>query len=56
MQSAWDHAEKISRESGFEFYDRHNHRQNVGAKPALMDDVVKLFLSKHGSYFKHLNA
>ena len=56
MQSQWDYAEKISRESGFEFYDRHGNRLNVGVKPSIVADVVKLFLSKHGSYFKHLNA
>ena len=53
---AWDHAEKISRDSGFEFFDRHDKRCNVGAKTFIVAEIVDQFLSQHGGQFKHIKS
>ena len=54
LEAEWDEAERISFEAGFEFWDRRGVRQNVGVKPEMMVEIVKLFLSQHGHAFKFL--
>ena len=50
MEANWRYAEAISYESGFEFTDRYGTRQNVGAKPTFLREVVDMFLRMRGPF------
>jgi hypothetical protein len=51
-QAAWDHAEKLSRESGHPYTDRYGHRQNVEAEEVgITKTVLQRWCHQRGEQF-----
>ena len=52
VEAEWAHALKKSYASGCEFTDRYGERQNVGKHPKFMDEVLHIYMDRHGTKWK----
>ena len=50
----WEHAIRISIESGFPFYDRQGNRRIEGNKPPMVAELIDLYLRQYPNHFKEL--
>ena len=54
VDALWDSAHKKSKESGFEYYDRHGYKRNPGRKPRFIEEAVNIFLARYGAQWKRI--
>ena len=47
VKTSWDRAEEISRDSGYEFYDRHGNRHNSGKPQSVLEEALELYFKAH---------
>ena len=54
VDALWDSAHKKSKQSGFEYYDRHGYKRNPGRKPRFIEEAVHIFLARYGTQWKRI--
>ena len=51
LNAMWDHAERISAESGFEYFDRYGTRHEPGKRLTAANEALYMFLSESEHIF-----